>query len=172
MDILIILSLALAIDLVLGEPPRVLHPVVWIGKVTSFLGKGAAGYPPVVQFFYGMGIVLVTLGLFVAPAYFLLLYLKGLSFVAYVIVGAVLLKTTFSLRGLRRAALSVRRLLREDKLTEARFELRSLVSRDTTNLDEGHLVSATVESVAENICDSFVAPLFYFLLLGVPGAVA
>ncbi len=172
MDILIILSLALAIDLALGEPHRVLHPVVWMGKAASFLGKGAAGYPPVVQFLYGMGIVLVAVGLFVAPAYFMLLYLKGLSFVAYVIVGAVLLKTTFSLRGLRRAALSVRRLLREDKLAEARFELRSLVSRDTTNLDEGHLVSATVESVAENICDSFVAPLFYFLLLGVPGAVA
>lgn len=172
MDILIILSLALAIDLALGEPPRVIHPVVWMGKMASLLGKGAAGHSSRVQFLYGLGMVLITLGVFVVSAYFLLFYLKGLSFVAYVVVGAVLLKTTFSLRGLWRAARNVRRLLLENKLTEARFELRSLVSRDTTNLDEGHLVSATVESVAENSSDSFVAPLFYFLLFGVPGAVA
>ncbi|MBA7702068.1 Cobalamin biosynthesis protein CbiB [subsurface metagenome] len=47
-----------------------------------------------------------------------------------------------------------------------------MVSRDTQGLPKPLLVSATVESVAENACDSFVAPLFYFLLLGVPGAIA
>jgi adenosylcobinamide-phosphate synthase len=84
----------------------------------------------------------------------------------------VLLKSTFSLRELRRAALGIKRLLMEDKLDEARFELRSLVSRDTRGLPKPLLVSATVESVAENTSDSFIAPLFYFLLLGVPGAIA
>jgi len=101
-----------------------------------------------------------------------LLYLKSFSFVAYVIVGALLLKYTFSLKELRRVALGVKELLMKDKLNEAYFELRSLVSRDTRGLPQPLLVSATVESVAENACDSFVAPLFYFLLLGVPGALA
>jgi len=172
MDILIILSLALAIDLVLGELPRAIHPVVWMGKVIAFLERGGINRRPLVQFIYGTGITLVAIGLFVAPAYFILFYLKSLNFVAYVIVGGVLLKSTFSLKGLRQAALKVKGFLMNQELNEARFALSSLVSRDTKNLPQPLLVSATVESVAENTCDSFVAPLFYFLLLGVPGATA
>ena len=172
MDILLILAIALAIDLAWGEPPRVIHPVVWIGKVTSFLERGSISRRPLAQFVYGCGITLIALGLFVAPAYFILVYLKSLSFIADVIVGAVLLKYTFSLKELRQVALGVKELLTQGKLDEARFELRSLVSRDTQGLPRPLLVSATVESVAENACDSFVAPLFYFLLLGVPGAIA
>lgn len=172
MEILLILFLAIIIDLALGEPPRVIHPVVWMGKIASFLEKGGISQSHVARFLYGVGMVLVTLGIFVTSTYFVLLYLKSLSFAAYVIVGAVFLKSTFSLRELRRAALGVKRLLLENKLDEARFELRSLVSRDTRGLPKPLLVSATVESVAENTSDSFIAPLFYFLLLGVPGAIA
>ena len=172
MDILLILSVALAIDLVLGEPPRLIHPVVWMGKITSFLARGSNSRSPFIQFVYGAGIALFTIGLFTAPAYFILLYLKSLSFVAYVILGALLLKPTFSLRELRQAALRVKRLLLKERLDEARLELGSLVSRNTRGLPKPLIVSATVESVAENTCDSFVAPLFYFLLLGVPGAIA
>jgi len=171
-DILLILLLAVAIDLALGEPPRPIHPVVWMGRVTSFLEKGGYNQPPLVQFFYGTGMVLVTVVLFTAPAYFLLLYLKGLSFPVYVAIGAVLLKTTFSLRALRQTALKVKRLLLEDKLAEARSELQALVSRDTGGLPKPLLVSAAVESVAESTGDSFIAPLFYCLLFGVPGALA
>ena len=166
------MSIALAIDLVCGEPPRAIHPVVWIGKAISFLERGKISRRPLAQFVYGCGITLITIGLFVAPAYFMLFYLKSFSFLAYVLVGAVFFQYTFSLKELRRVALSIKGLLLKDKLDEARFELRSLVSRDTQNLPQPLLVSATVESVAENACDSFVAPLFYFLLFGVPGAIA
>jgi len=171
-DILSILAIALAIDLALGEPPRLIHPVVWLGKVSSFLEWGGIGHSKLAQFAYGAGITLITIGLFTVPAYFILLYLKGINFVAYAIIGGVLLKCTFSLRELRRAGLKVKRLLLNEKLDEARFELRSLVSRNTRGLPPSLLVSATIESVAENISDSFVAPLFYFLLLGIPGAIA
>ena len=111
-----------------------------------------------------------TTALFVAPAYFLVKYLHSLNQTAYIIVAAVLLKLTFSIRGLRRTALKIKGLLQEDKIDKTRFELRALVSRDTKDLNEPLLVSAAVESVAEGTCDSLVAPLFYFLLFGVPGA--
>ena len=172
MEIPLILLLSLVIDMSLGEPPMVIHPVSWMGKVISFLVKGGAGRSPLVQFLYGLVIVLFTVALFVTPVYFLLSYLKDLNSVAYVLAGVILFKITFSLKGLRRAAFRVKDWLAEDKLDEARFELRSLVGRDTTRLDKSLMISATVESVAENACDSFVAPLFYFLFLGVPGAVA
>ncbi len=171
MDILLILSIALAIDLALGEPPNVVHPVAWMGKVASFLERGGIGRHPLVQFLYGAGITLVIMGIFTTPVYFLLLYIKGLSFAAYVILAAVLLKSAFSLGQLRRVALRIKRFLLKDEMDAARFEMRSLVSRNTRGLSKPLLVSATVESVAENACDSFVAPLFYFLLLGVPGAI-
>ncbi len=172
MDFILILAVALATDLALGEPPGVIHPVVWMGKFTSFLEKGPIGKSPLAQFTYGAGITLLVIAAFAVPTYFILSYLKGLNLAAYIIIGGVLLKTTFSRRQLRQAALKVRRLLAKEELDKARFELRSLVSRDTQGLPKPLLVSAVVESVAENTTDSFVAPLFYYLLLGVPGAIA
>jgi len=172
MEMLLILLLALIIDLALGDPPNVIHPVAWLGKVVSFLEKRCLSKSHAIQFLYGIGIVLFTTALFTVPAYFILVSLKSLSAVVYVMVGTIFFKLTFSLRGLRQAALKVKELLLEDKLDEARFELRALVGRDTRNLTEPLLVSATVESVAENANDSFVAPLFYFLIFGIPGAIA
>jgi len=163
---------ALVIDLALGEPPGLIHPVVWMGKVASFLERGSTGQSRLAQFVYGIGMSLFLIGLFSAATYFILFYLKNISFVAYVIIGAVLLKSTFSLKELRKVALRIKEFLLREKLDEARRELRSLASRDTLGLPESLVVSATMESVAENTCDSFVAPLFYFLLFGVPGAIA
>ena len=63
-----------------------------MGKVISFLIKGGSGRSPTVQFLYGLGVVLLTVGIFVVPVYFLLFYLKGLNLVAYVVVAAVILQ--------------------------------------------------------------------------------
>lgn len=105
-------------------------------------------------------------------AFFLLAYLRQASPPAYVLVGAYLLKSSFSFRELYRAGARMRESLSQKSLVDARQEVRALVSRDAEALDEPHLVSATVESLAENLTDSLVAPTFYFLLLGVPGALA
>ncbi|MDD5127485.1 MAG: cobalamin biosynthesis protein [Dehalococcoidales bacterium] len=172
MEMPLILLLAVLLDAAFGEPPNAIHPVAWMGKVTAFLEKGAPEKSRVAQFIYGILIVIVTMVVFAAPTHFLLGYLEQLNLIAYVIAGAVWFKLMFSLRGLRKAALTIRKLLSENKLDEARFALRALVKRDTRELNQPLMVSATVESVAENLTDSFVAPLCYYLLLGVPGAVA
>lgn len=172
MDILLILALALIIDSTLGDPPNAFHPVAWMGRVISFLDRGRLSHGPLSQFVYGAVITLFVVALFTLPVYFLLLYLKGVSFVAYVLAGAVLLKLTFSLRGLGSTVHKIKRLLLDEKLDEVRFELCALVSRDTSSLSKPLLISAAVESAAESTCDSFVAPLFYFLFLGIPGAIA
>jgi adenosylcobinamide-phosphate synthase len=171
MEIILMLAIAIAIDLTLGDPPDAVHPVAWMGKVIAFLEKGGKNFSHQGQFFYGMGITLFTLALFVIPVYLLLAWLNSVNQVAYIIVGGVLLKFTFSIKGLRSAALKVRRLLQDKKLSETRFEMRALVSRDTKELSEPLIVSAAVESVAEGTGDSLVAPLFFFLFLGVPGAI-
>ena len=172
MSILLLLALALILDIAFGEPSDAFHPVAWMGKVISFLERRGLSRPTSSHFAYGVMITIAIVALFAVPTYFLLSYLKGISLVAYVIVGALVLKLTFSFRGLRRTALKIKNLLQNDKLDKARFELRALVSRDTSTLSQPQLVSATVESVAESTCDSFVAPLFFFLIFGVPGAIA
>jgi len=170
MEIILTMALAVAIDLALGDPPDIAHPVAWMGKVITLLEKGGLKLNSNGQFIYGIGMTIFTTALFVTPVYFLVTYLHNLNQVVYVIVAAVLLKLTFSIRGLRRTALKIKELLQEKKLDKTRFELRALVSRDTKDLNEPLLISAAIESVAEGTGDSLIAPLFYFLLLGVPGA--
>jgi len=172
MDALLILLIALVIDLLLGEPPRYIHPVVWMGKLISLMERINVGKSRPAQFAYGMVITLFLAGLFTAAAFFILYYSEILHPAVYVIIGALLLKSTFSLKELRNVALRVKSFLLSEKRDELNHELRSLVSRDTDNLSQPLLVSAAVESVAESICDSFVAPLFYFLFFGIPGAIA
>jgi adenosylcobinamide-phosphate synthase len=171
MERLWILAGAVVLDAALGDPPNLIHPVAWMGKVIGLVERGGAKLRPTGQFIYGMLMTIFVTGLFAVPAYYLISYLTDLNQAAYIIVTAVLLKLTFSIRGLWGTALKIRRLLREEKLDKTRFEMRALVSRDISNLDEKHLASGTVESVAEGMCDSVAAPLFYFLLLGVPGAI-
>jgi len=169
---IIVLLLALAIDLALGECPRPVHPVVWLGKLISVEMRAAPGTGRRRQLAFGIAAVTLTVAAVALTVYFLLAYLRGINIIAYVLAAAFLLKSSFSVKELRRAALRVKASLKERNIARARLEARALVSRDTTRLDEPQLVSAALESVAENTSDSFVAPLLYFLILGVPGALA
>jgi adenosylcobinamide-phosphate synthase len=171
MEILALTALAVIIDMALGDPPNALHPVAWMGKVISLLEKGGLKLKPAGQFVYGAAMTLFVTALFVVPVYFIVLYVWRFNVIAGISVSALLFKSTFTITGLRRAALQIKSLLHDKKLDDTRFELRALVSRDTSKLSEPLLASAAVESVAEGTCDSLVAPMFYFLLLGVPGAI-
>ena len=159
-----LLAVALAIDLLLGEPPAVLHPVVWMGRVIDLFVRRAPRW----ELPYGALIALVV------PAFFGALgwAVGRLPPIVAFVVGALLLKSTFALRELGRAAGHVRRAVAAHDLEAARHALRSLCSRDASALDAPLVVAATVESVAENASDSVVAPLFYYALFGLPGALA
>ncbi len=171
MEIVFIIALAVAIDIALGDPPNALHPVAWMGRVISWLEKGGLKLKPTGQFVYGIAMTLFILALFIVPTVYFIIYAWRFNVIAGIVLSALLLKSTFSIMGLRRAAMKVRRLLEGNDLIKTRFEMRTLVSRDTTKLSEPLLASAAVESVAEGTCDSLVAPMFYFLLLSVPGAI-
>ena len=87
------------------------------------------------------------------------------------LASALLLKSAFAVRALGRAARLVRDALAAGSVPDARAALRNLCSRDAGQLDAASLVAATVESVAENTSDSVVAPLCYYALFGLPGAI-
>jgi adenosylcobinamide-phosphate synthase len=162
--------LAGLIDATLGEPPAWLHPVVWMGQLIGALERRRPRSRPGAEFAYGVLIVLVTAGAAFAAGLLLTLVLDRLPWWLALPLGACALKTTFSLRGLVRAGRDVRRALAAG--TEAaRAQLAALVSR-SPDLDPPLIVSATVESLAENLTDSVVSPLLYYALFGLPGALA
>ncbi len=166
-----VLALALAFDRLLPEPPAAVHPVVLVGRAVRLLER-CAPRPPPVAFAYGCLVVVLVVGATAVLAWLAMTGLSALGPVAYVLGGAVLLRTAFTVTGLSSAAAVTRRALAAGDLDDARASLRSLVSRDPTSLTSPEVAASAIESVAENTTDSFIAPWLAFAILGVPGAVA
>lgn len=164
---MISLLLAILIDLMLGEPANRYHPTAWIGAFISKIEpkmkdrdeqkeklKGAIG------------------ALFIIAVVAIIVYLFSLviSFnnIVELIITAVMLKLTLSIRGMEEHAKRVIDAL--DNLTLAKRELAMIVGRDTSNLDQEHILSAVIESVSENITDGITSSIFYYSLFGIVGA--
>lgn len=160
---------AMLIDTLLGEPPAALHPVVWMGRTIKAAERLVRSREPAVELAAGALIALVVPSLF-AGGSALALRLTGQWPVLSFCVAVCMLKSTAALKALGTAAFKVRDCLRLGELEQARQSLSSLCSRDASTLDRSALCAGTIESLAENASDSVVAPLFYFALFGVPGA--
>jgi len=160
---------ALAFDLLVGEPPTSSHPVVWMGRlIDAFERRQPADSKA--KLAWGVRLVVVGVALSFGLTWAALWLLGQISPIAKLIGAIVLLKTTFAVGQLGRQALKVRTALDRGDLDQARHEAQMLVSRRTADLPPRQIMAATIESVAENTLDSIVGPLFWFLLLGVPGA--
>lgn len=165
------LWLAIIMDLVIGEPPNRLHPVVWMGQLIAALQRWAPRQGHIRAFLYGGTIVLISGGIVAGLGVLLQQLLDKLPWLFSGLLEAAILKTCFSWRGLAAAARQVQHALMQQNLPQARHLLGwHLVSRDTTVLSASEISAATIESVAENASDSLVAPLFYYAIGGLPGA--
>jgi adenosylcobinamide-phosphate synthase len=168
---LAVFGVAGVIDLLLGDPPNRWHPVAWMGSFIRWGERHAPVAGPAVRFAYGAALVWAGVAVSTLPVVLLSIAARRLGPAIYVVIAAPLLKSTFAHSGLIRAAGTVQRALQAGDLAEARRLVSwHLVSRDTSALTEELVAAAAVESVAENVTDGFAAPLFYFLLSGVPGA--
>jgi adenosylcobinamide-phosphate synthase len=167
---LALLPLAIALDAAFGEPPGPVHPVVWMGRAISVCERLAPARGRLAQLVAGAAIALAVPLVFASAAALVEGSLRAQHPLLGLLVGAILLKTTFALRALGRAARVVRDAVADGRIDDARAGLRALCSRDPSSLDDRALVAASIESVAENTSDSFVAPLFWFAILGLPGA--
>jgi len=174
-----VLILALFLDLVVGDPRWLPHPVVGMGKAAllceaplRFFGRRAGGRPRG-EFLAGLGLVLlVGGGSFLLPGVLLLfLFDRGFT-LAGTIVSAFLVAATIAVKSLGEHARAVARPLAEGRLAEARRAVGMIVGRDVSSLDGPEVARAAVESVAENASDVIVAPLFYAAVGGAPLALA
>ena len=167
------LLLALALDLALRELPGPIHPVVWMGKVVGWLERlGPSPEAKLGELAWGAVIAVGVPAAFGGAAWVAANGLRELGQVPYLLGAAVLLNTTFAVKGLAQAAKGVQEAMDEGSLGDARYGLRSLVSRDSDDLDQSLASAAAIESVAENTTDSYIAPWLAFAILGLPGAFA
>ena len=169
MNLLMILPLMLGwlLDFLFGDPSRLPHPVVWFGKMISWgehrLNHGAH------RMVKG-AVMAVTLILMV---FFVVWGLKRLlpSMVLWLILDTIIifycLAGTTLIREVREVFLALDR-----SLDEGRQQVARIVGRDTSQLSAQEVRTAALETLAENLSDGVIAPLFWFALLGTPGMLA
>jgi len=165
---------ALVLDVLFGEPPARLHPVVAMGRYLEAVGRRVsraadAAPRPGAEFWAGMLAWCLGAALVVALAAEAVIALRaGHPLLQALLLGA-LLKPMLSWRMLRDEVRAVESALAES-LDAGRQRVGWLVSRDVTALSETQVREAAVSTLAENLNDSVVAPLFWFAVAGLPGA--
>ncbi len=162
-----VVSLALLIDLALGDPANRWHPVAWMGGAIARARRRAPRSGAGRQFAYGLATALGGAASCALIGCALSAMLRRLPRPPAILAEAVVLKLMLSLRGLLVAGEAVRRPLASGDLAAARQQLSwHLVSRDTSALDKAQVAAATVESLAENASDGVVAPLMWYAVGG------
>lgn len=175
--------LAIVIDFTLGDPKNKFHPTAWVGalieKFVLITNKNLKKTTKLtgiiltisITTLVGVTLYFINVGMnSLEPNYSDFGLLDLVVLVIIIIVIGSLLKTTIAIKGMELHAQLIMNALSKNDLDDARSKLSMLVKRDTKNLDQQHIMSATLESIGENIVDGITGPLFYFSLFGLPGA--
>ncbi|ARU61503.1 cobalamin biosynthesis protein CobD [Tumebacillus avium] len=168
------LAFAYLIDLLVGDPRWLPHPVVWMGKAISALDRllSKRQRSKWAQRLKGTLFPLVIAGGVYALSYFFLKELYALHPWLGLALEVWLISTTIAVKGLADAGRGVYEALQQGDLPLARQRLSWIVGRDTEHLNESEIARGGIETVAENIVDAVTSPLFYALLGGAPLALA
>ena len=169
----IALLTAFVVDRAFGEPATRWHPVGWMGRYLGWIGGRIAPPEPQperdLRSFWSGALAWWGGALLVLVAGLLLQELAGALGVAGAVVAGIALKTMLSWRMLHDEVRDVEIALGQS-LDSGRRQLGRLVSREVMRLDELQVRESAIESLAENLNDSVVAPVFWFLVAGLPGA--
>jgi len=167
---LVVFLLAAALDIMLGEPPARIHPVVWIGRLIAFL---RARLRPTRA--HGIILALIVIFVTVLSGHLLVRLAAPVPFLP-LLISAFLFKSTFAIQCLLQVSADIGRMIDRD-IEEAKKMLPALVGRNTASLTHAQATSAVIESLSENYVDSILSPFFYYLLfapfgLGLEAALA
>lgn len=161
--------LALLIDRCWGELPARIHPVVWMGNYLKWVGRSLPDRGPKSALLLGSVFWLAGALLFAALYGYASIVLARLPLWLDIPLTAMLLKPLLALRMLLDEVKAVEASLGQG-LESGRARLAQIVSRDTARLDSSEVRESSLESLAENLSDSVIAPLFWFAVFGLPGA--
>lgn len=164
-ELIVPLVVGFLLDAILGDPRSIPHPVVLFGNsisaVDRWFNKGKNRKLK--------GLIAATVLILLAfLLFYLIIYLASLHEISYYLVSSVCVFLGLANRGLITEGLKVNQALEKDGLEAGRRQVSFIVGRDTSKLNAQQIRRAVLETMAENLSDGVVAPLFYFLLGGIP----
>ena len=175
---IIILIAASLLDLLIGDPFGMFHPVVAIGKLISFTEKMLRKLIPVKnpkeadktkKRRAGVLLVIIVCVVTTGVAVLILWLCSLVGWYLQAIIAFIMCWQMLAGKSLSKAADGVYKALKEGTIEDARYAVSMIVGRDTKSLDKKGIIKATVETVAENTSDGVIAPMLFFLILGIPG---
>ncbi len=173
MGLLTIASLPVAflLDLVAGDPPSLPHPIRWMG-IAIEKGESAFRRLPVPPAGAGGLLVLVLVPAAWSLTALAVFWARAVHPWVGMGLEVLLVYYTLSVRSLEEAAMAVHRAMRTGETEAGRSALAMIVGRDVRELSESGVARAAVETVAENLVDGVLAPLFFAVIGGAPLAMA
>jgi len=174
--------LALVLDFSFADPKNRYHPTVWVGKLIGKFVPYTRSINPSIEKINGITLLILVVSLvsvLILSFSSILKYVENIDLnvifkiqfpsLSIISVG-ILLKTTIAIKGMENHASKIMNALSKNDLDDARAKLSMIVKRNTKNLDKQHIISATLESISENIVDGITGPLFYYSIFGLVGA--
>lgn len=162
---------AFMLDIILGDPHWLPHPVRWIGRAVYFIETGLrkTGLPLRLS---AVLLTFIVVSTTLALSFSAILFAYRFSDPAGFIISVIIMYTTLSTRSLYDESMKVYTDLRNNNLIAARNNLSMIVGRDTDHLDSGEVIRGAVETIAENSVDGVISPLFYAMIGGPALAIA
>ena len=163
----------LLLDWIFGDPPNRYHPVAWVGRLTGYFMPTLKSRSAKAEKVKGALFALLLVGLFGLAVHFAAM--ASFQFAGIFALGAfsaIILKVTVAVSGMERHARAITDCIKIGDLPGARKNLSMIVRRETSDLDEQHVLSATIECVSESTVDGIAGPVFYYSLFGPAGAFA
>ncbi|NFN88614.1 cobalamin biosynthesis protein [Clostridium sporogenes] len=161
--------IAVVIDWIIGDPYWFPHPIIYIGKLISFLEKkfrAKVKNEESLKVYGEIIVITVCLASFLIP--FMILQAFKFNFYLYHGLNIVIIWTTLAAKCLHEEAIKIYYALYKENIEDARLKLSYIVGRETKGLIENEIIRADVETVAENASDGIIAPLFYAIIGGGP----
>lgn len=165
------LILGFFLDLLIGDPHGIPHPVVYIGKLIDVTEKGMRKmFPKTVrgENFAGAAVWLIVVTVSAGIPLLVLHLAYGANCWLGLLLETILCAQILATKSLRTESMKVYQALQTGDLSKARYAVSMIVGRDTQYLDEAGVTRAAVETVAENTSDGIIAPMLFLAIGGAP----
>ncbi len=165
-----IFSIAFILDLLIGDPRWLVHPVTIIAKFALSLETISRRIFNN-EYVAGLFTAVITIAGTLLVNWVILIFLYELNPILHVLYSIFLIYTSIAVRGLAQHAHDIVVALESNDLNLARERVSMIVGRDTDRLEKGEVVRATLESVGENMVDGILAPIFFIICFGPLGGI-
>lgn len=166
-----ILPSAFVLDLILGDPRYLPHPIRWMGKAIEVAEPRFRKIPSNLTVCGALFAASLVTGTWLLT-YLLLVVVNSIHPILKNCFEIILIYYCISAGSLEKAALEIKHCLKNKNITGARKKVALIVGRDVSNYQETDISRATVETVAENLVDGVISPLFFAVIGGAPLAMA